>query len=523
MNIYTIVSIGLIFLVLYLIYSRKNIWENFAVDVVTPGYYKLKSMQNLELWLDSAGTDDVSTKDGVFKWFDRAKGRVAQVFKPDQPLPIRENKPGLYPGVKLTYSSTVNNGLYVPIPAGTFSTGVTVFIVAKKEGEQYTYESLFNRTNSNFPRPFAMHNTSRYLGNLLHYKEAKNASGFNVGSVGSSQIYVSSHVITPTTWKEYLNDNQVMDFSFSTNEVTNANPQYGLTTATSMPYEDGVDKFYIGTREDSFVGFNGRIYDVLVFSGPLNDEDYKYVMNYLMIKWNINSNYSDLYSSQYELQNMLTDLSNNSSNCNFITICKMKYKSNFNYEQVGCTNMNPLTQLVRIVKNLDEATDLARTYGATVFALTAKNELYIGFSYDTKTITPINQCGSQQTIKVYCAIPTVQTNPTFYGYPYYCSYKSNSSSADFKNIINMTFNNMDSKYNMGKVSNLTEARAKANSYGATAFFIDVNSNLWITYNFNRALIDPTVKSKSKSSSINETIYFAVIRTSKIQLSHKNCI
>ncbi len=779
MNIYTIVSIGLILLVLYLIYSRKSIWENFEdavpdwfskrayVDVVTPGYNKLISMPNLQLWLDGSNTSDITTS-GTFKWLDRSKNaRAALVYKSGQPAPTLD-----YKGVKLTYNSSVNNGLYVSIPPGTFSKGATVFVVAKKtiQTSPSQYETLFSRCNGQFAKPFDLYGSNRIFGSSP-YKD--NTSNFNISSPGFDKIFVSSHLITPTSWKEYLNDNQVMDFSYS------------------IIFEDGVDKFYIGTRADSYTGFNGIIYDVLVFSGTLSAEDYNYVMNYLMIKWNINQNYSDLYGSKDSLQKQLTDangklntcnttstglqkqvtdisnnlnsckissaslqtqlndannkfntcnttstllqkqvndISNNLNtckissaglqtqlndangkfntcnttstglqkqvtdisnnwnackisssalqtqitdisnnwnackisssalqtqvtdisnnwnsckisstglqtqlndannnlntwknkastlqtqltdictnfltvqsqltesnnkyntcdantknylakiydlsqglfdcqgnfiqtkttvdnlnleikqlndqilkiqspspypastvNCNYITICKMKYKSNFNYEQVGCTDINPLTQLVQTVKDLNEAIDLSRIYGATVFALTGKNELYIGFSYDTKRITSTNLCEAQQTIKVYCAIPTVQTTPTFYGYPYYCSYKSNSTnnplSTDFKNIISTTFNNMDSKYNMGKVNTFEEAKIIANKYGATAFFIDVNSNIWITYNFNKVLIDPTVKSKSKSSSIKETIYFAELRTYKIQLSHPNC-
>jgi hypothetical protein len=210
------------------------------------------------------------------------------------------------------------------------------------------------------------------------------------------------------------------------------------------------------------------------------------------------------------------------TNCNFITICKMKNKSNFNYEQVGCTATVPLEQYVQTVKNQNEAIDIARTYGATVFCLTSKNELYIGFSYDARIITQTNLCGKDQTIKLFCAIPTIQSNPTMYGYPYYCSYKLNSSSTEFKNAVNTIFNNLDNKYNVGKASNLDDAVALANKYGATGYFIDINSNVYITYNFYRPLIQPTLITKSSSSSIKETIYFTPFRTLKVQFSHKNC-
>jgi hypothetical protein len=305
--------------------------------------------------------------------------------------------------------------------------------------------------------------------------------------------------------------------------LLNANPY-------TDSYNENKDKKVIAgyTSNSSSVYFIDDLKDLTNALNKISDISqglYDCQGNYTQSQTTINSlNLSiiDLNNQLSKCNTSISPASSSVSTCNYITICKMKYKSNFIYEQIGCTSKtNVLPQLIQTVKDLDEATDLARTYGATVFALTDKNELYIGFSYDSNDITSTNLCTKDQTIKVYCATPTIQTNPTYYSYPFYCSSKSNSSS-DFTKIINTTFNNLDNKYNIGKVTDLSGAIVIANKYGATAFFIDTNSNMYITYNFNKTLIDPTVNTKTPSSSIKETIYYAEFRTDKIQLSHPNC-
>ena len=675
-NCYTIIGVLIIFIVIYLIYSKKNVFEKFEdpvpewftkranIDVTTPAYNKLIAMPNLQLWLDGANTTDITVTNGVFKWMDRSKkARVGLVNKSKQTPPSI-----VYKGVYFTYNSSTNNGLYVQIPSGTFANGATIFIVAKTESSSQADESLFSRGTNWMAAPFTMKGTDRAVGDGSKWVIYEGS--FNLGINGIPTNFLSSHKISTTVWKEYLNDNQIMEFTGRSN-IKNQDNSNQVNTNTNFYYEDKAESFFIGTNDNSSTGFNGTVYEVLVFNNVLSDDDYNFITNYLMIKWNINQNYSNLYGNSTTLQTQLTDANNKlntynttsttlqtqlidannklntcnttsttlqtqltdannkcstsvsntfapgpvsayntadlqkqlidannnfsicttslanlqkqltdtnnsyleqiydlsqglfdcqgtflestdaddlnykitqltselnkykspspvstSTTCNFITICKMKYKSNFNYTQIGCSDTNPLEQFIQVVKDQNEAIDVARIYGATVFTITPANELYIGFTYDVQSITSLNSC-KNKTNKIYCTTSTIQTNPTFYGYPYLCSYKTNSASSnpnakDFKNAVNTIFNNLDSKYNVGKVENLDQAKALANKYGATAFYVDIDLNLYITYNFNKSLIKSTIASKKYSSTINQTIYYAGIRTKKIQLTHKIC-
>ncbi len=195
-----------------------------------------------------------------------------------------------------------------------------------------------------------------------------------------------------------------------------------------------------------------------------------------------------------------------------LSIVPLKYK----YKNVGCYDKVPnslFTNFYGKVKDLEEATRIANNYGATVFGLTDDLNIYLGFSYNPYII--YKTC-TKKTMDIYAAIVTKLENPSVYLYTKFGVIDGNNLTDEVSKI----FNDFDSSLKVGKADTEKEGKEIANKYGATAFYIDKNKNVYITYNFNLNSIVKYANTTSKSGEHKNVLYYARFRTKPIQLNNE---
>lgn len=167
-----------------------------------------------------------------------------------------------YPGINFVQGA----GFSVSCLSGTFSSGVTFFVVFTKSVVGGSYETLVTRTIGNKASCWDQWNTQRYLGNGS--TNFTTTASFDISTASGSFLY--SAVITPTSWNEYINGSLSSSLTgFSTNTY----------------YTDGASNIYIASRQDKVTGFTGTISEVIVYNRALNSTDRSTIETYLNGKW----------------------------------------------------------------------------------------------------------------------------------------------------------------------------------------------------------------------------------------------
>lgn len=197
-------------------------------------------------------------------------------------------------------------------------------------------------------------------------------------------------------------------------------------------------------------------------------------------------------------------------------ICLSIIPLKYTYANVGCYNKSPNTLFTNFygkVADLASAIQIANNYGVTVFGLTSSLNMYFGFSYNSNKLTTSCNSGS---MGVYAATVSKLPSPSVYEYTIFGSV----SGTDLTNAVSKIFDGFDSGLKVGKASSDAEARALANNYGATAFYVDSSGHVYITYNFDLNSVLQYANTTTKSSSaFKNQLYYARFRTKAIQLNN----
>jgi hypothetical protein len=230
-------------------------------------------------------------------------------------------------------------------------------------------------------------------------------------------------------------------------------------------------------------------------------------------------------------------------------ICVSIKPINYTYINIGCYNGNPTSFLTNYYGNLtstsENAYNVATKYGVTVYGLTSNNDLYFGFNYDKKMLS--TTC-NKNTMVVYAAtIPSdsmpIKSDYHSHGLLDNLLIKSTESSklpnsvyeytifgvvsgTKFTSVINSIFEinpqSLQNISNVGKVDSDEAARALGNKYGATAFYVNNDGNVFITYNFNIETVlqfsGNNTAAKSRTAFKNQ-LYYVRFRTKQIQLNN----
>jgi hypothetical protein len=227
----------------------------------------------LALWLDAADSSTVSFSSGsnIASWNDKSGNRRNAI----------QYNTGFanYDSANKRTVITPTGQLYAPVPAGTFSAGVTGFVVFQKYGaNSATVDALISRTSGGYPAPFDMYQTGSSTARLVGTGPTTNYRQYTTSSdslfQSTTMTLYNFSVASSLTWTESRNGN----FQTVTGTIANAGtPVYG-DTATSIQ---------IGTRDDKYPTANVYIYEIILFNGTFTPSQRQGVEGYLAAKWGL--------------------------------------------------------------------------------------------------------------------------------------------------------------------------------------------------------------------------------------------
>jgi len=229
----------------------------------------LEGINGFQLWYDAsdptADGNFVSPNTSISSWKDKSNNK-RNLQATGNPSLVLNSLNGL-PGIQLNAPTSFYS---VPIEKGTYdNNGITIFVVYKSL-ESVEFNTLVSRNiaNSNLPLPMDMYNKSRLWNNW----------DTTLGHTGNFDLYQRNPSIF--TWRlgwDKQHDGRLRTFMNNEADFDSGEIPYTL-------YDTG-DTLWIGTRGDKKTGFNGILYEIIVFRHPLNDTARTNVYNYLRNKW----------------------------------------------------------------------------------------------------------------------------------------------------------------------------------------------------------------------------------------------
>jgi len=237
------------------------------------------SVAGVVLWLDGADPAATGTIPSagatISNWVDKSgKGYTATLF-----ADAVSTAPTYVANKSLQFTAPSLTGLRSPVPAQTFSNGLSLFVVFTKTTGVNANETLIVRTtvNTNGPAPFTMFGTFRSWGtenNAFYYSTAPNISSY------TTQTILSITASTTLNWSENINGTNVGEYgptNFAFNDGT--------------PVWDDTGTFiYIGLMRDTGTRFTGQISEILAYNSVLSTPDRQKVEGYLAWKWGLQAN-----------------------------------------------------------------------------------------------------------------------------------------------------------------------------------------------------------------------------------------
>jgi hypothetical protein len=180
-------------------------------------------------------------------------------------------------------------------------------------------------------------------------------------------------------------------------------------------------------------------------------------------------------------------------------ICNKNKPINFTYTNIGYSIDNNLFQYdMGPFTDINSATIIAQNNGATGFQKTLDNRLKIGFMYNNNKINNNRNSSSVYAVTLPLKILNV---PTTHDYTIFSNYKD----IELDDIFDTVFF-PDPINPENPVNTVVKAKSLANSYGATAFFVDEDGEVYITFNFNPFKFTVTDTKKSYTNPKNQLYY-----------------
>jgi hypothetical protein len=252
---------------------------------ITPGLRTFRpiDIDGCALWLDAADATTLTlSSSNVTQWNDKSGNAYHAVGYNNT---ATYNATGLNSKPALTFSST--KSMVAPVPAGTFPSAVSTFVVYQfsgvaNGGSVYT---IINRTiasSSNLAAPFSMYEVAgtdyRYTGNGGTGAGRQQTYGSSTGT-----LYTTT---TPTIYYFNITSNAPTTWNESVNGVT---ATYSMSNSTygGSAYGDTASNVCIGGRLDTGVFMNGFISEVIMYNTTLTTAQRQQVETYLIRKWGI--------------------------------------------------------------------------------------------------------------------------------------------------------------------------------------------------------------------------------------------
>lgn len=230
------------------------------------------------LWLDANDATTLTLSgSNVTQWRDKSGNAYHAVGYNNT---ATYDATGLNSKPALAFSST--KSMVSPVPAGTFPTAVSTFVVYQFSGavSSSAVYTIINRTLSQasaFAAPFSAYQNNgqvaRYIGNGT--TNGNQRYEFTAGTT-----YTNA---TPTLYYFNVASNANTTWNESVNGTTTA---YTLTLGTAA-YGDTASNVCIGGRLDTAVFMNGFISEVIMYNTTLTTAQRQQVEGYLANKWKI--------------------------------------------------------------------------------------------------------------------------------------------------------------------------------------------------------------------------------------------
>ena len=275
--------------------NRPNYSTSFQSDTTVqsfpappPSLNPVPSVSGLVAWFDAAdpfnteGT--LSNGVNVKTWANKFGGQYNAVSFGDS-NPLITNSLNNLPGIRIS----PGNWFKSPIPPGTFTQALNVFVVYKTTGSNTEAGQIITRGLSSVPylsNPLDMeHSTGQPYAVNEMYVGPNNAVFFQSGN--------RYNFNNPTPSVFNLSVNQSSQASTNVTMHSNGSPiTLNLSRGGSSTWQpsDLGDNLCIGGRLDNGAGgVNGIFYEVLVYNATLSDGDRRKIEGYLATKWALQS------------------------------------------------------------------------------------------------------------------------------------------------------------------------------------------------------------------------------------------
>jgi hypothetical protein len=225
------------------------------------------------IWLDAADAKTLTlSSSSVTQWADKS-GLGYHAVGNTGTGTYSSNGFADYPTIQITSSGNMK----APVPAGTFSTAVSAFIVWQKTGASTGCDALVFRGSGANPGPFDMYSYTSF-GDTRKL----------IGDGSSFSQYIDSINFFRNT------NRNIYFFNLSTNAKNSWNESVNgtyttLTTSNGSVYGDTGSYIFIGTRADGFPTMIGNISEIVFYNSTLSTSQRQSVEGYLATKWGLRS------------------------------------------------------------------------------------------------------------------------------------------------------------------------------------------------------------------------------------------
>ena len=232
------------------------------------------------LWLDANDATTLTLSgSNVTQWRDKSGNAYHAVGYNNT---ATYDATGLNSKPALAFSST--KSMVSPVPAGTFPTAVSTFVVYQFSGavSSSAVYTIINRTlsqASTFAAPFSAYQNN---GNVVRYIGKGTTNGNQRYEFTAGTIYTNT---TPTLYYFNVASNANTTWNESVNGTTTS---YTLTLGTAA-YGDTASNVCIGGSLDTAVFMNGFISEVIMYNTTLTTAQRQQVEGYLAKKWNLST------------------------------------------------------------------------------------------------------------------------------------------------------------------------------------------------------------------------------------------
>ena len=187
-------------------------------------------------------------------------------------------------GSRVVITST--NRMSAPVPAGTFASGVSMFVAFQKYGANTAYDTLVTRTSGPQPAPFDMYTydngATQVYGRLL----GNGVSGFSAG-YDTTTVPPVTRRTTTTVYGVFIGSSNPT----WTESIDGTASTIARTGGYATPiYGDGGTAVYIGTRDGGGTTANVYIYEIAMFDRLLPLAQRQQMEGYLTRKWGLRTN-----------------------------------------------------------------------------------------------------------------------------------------------------------------------------------------------------------------------------------------